>query len=124
MKIAVATDDFVSVTGHIGRCNRFLVYELEDNKILSVEQRENQFTNHKRSQDHNHSHGHSHANLVEGLVDCSHLICSSGGWRLRDDFKNAGKELIFTKENIVEDAVLKFAQRTLEVNSEGACHSH
>ena len=124
MKIAVATDDYVSVTGHIGRCNGFLVYEIAENKILNVEQRENQFTHHKLSNEHTHSHGHSHDNLVDGLADCSHLICSSGGWRVQEDLKKAGKELVFTNEEIAEEAVLKFANGTLEINSDGACHSH
>ncbi len=41
MKVAVATDDFVNVTGHVGRCNGFLVYEIEDGKVINVENREN-----------------------------------------------------------------------------------
>ena len=127
MKIAIATDDFVNVTGHIGRCNGFLVYEIEGGKIKSVEQRENNFTHHKmhgHEHDNNHSHGHSHANLVEGLSDCSHLICSAAGWRLQEDFLNAGKELIFTDEELAEEAALKFSNGTLRINSDGACHSH
>lgn len=37
MKIAVATDDFKTVTGHVGRCNGFLVYEILDGKIVNQE---------------------------------------------------------------------------------------
>ena len=107
MKVAVATDDFVNVTGHVGRCNGFLVYEIE------VESRQNNFTNHKKSEHHSHdhghehSHGHSHSALVDGLSDCSHLICTAAGWRMQNDFKDVGKELIFTNEKIAEIAALK-----------------
>lgn len=124
MKVAVATDDFVSVTGHIGRCTGFLVFEIENDTVINVEQRENNFTHHKTSSDHNHSHGHSHASLVEGLSDCKALICTSAGWRLQDDFKSAGKELIFTRENLAEEAALKYSNGSLEINTEGACRAH
>ena len=130
MKIAVATDVFVNVTGHVGRCNGFLVYEIENGKIVNIESRENNFTNHKKSEQHSHSHGHehlhghSHSALVEGLSDCSSLICTAAGWRMQNDFKAIGKELIFTDENNAEIAALKLAEGSLEINSDGACHSH
>lgn len=126
MKIAVATDDFNTITGHVGRCNGFLVYEIEEKKILAVEKRENSFTHHKTSDqhEHNHNHGHSHSALVNGLSDCSTLICTSAGWRLKDDFESAGKELIFTSENDGKLAAQKFIDGTLEINVDGACRAH
>ena len=124
MKIAVATDDFSTVTGHVGRCNGFLVYTIEETKILDVEQRDNSFTHHKTSEHHDHTHGHSHSALVNGLSDCSHLICTSAGWRLRDDIEKAGKELIFTSENDAKLAAQKYLDGTLEINVDGACHAH
>ena len=124
MKVAVATDDFVSITGHVGRCNGFLIFDIENNKVMDVEQRENNFTHHKTSTDHSHSHGHSHTSLIEGLSDCKTLICSSAGWRLQDDFKSAGKELVFTEETLAEEAALKYSNGTLVINTDGACHAH
>jgi predicted Fe-Mo cluster-binding NifX family protein len=124
MKIAVATDDFSSVTGHVGRCNGFLVIEIDNNEIINTEKRENQFTNHKISKNHDHSHGHSHAGLVEGLRDCSHLICTAAGWRLQEDLKSAGIDLVFTNEKNAHSAALKFAEGKLELNPGGVCHSH
>ena len=64
MKVAVATDDFVNVTGHVGRCNGFLVFEIEEGKIVNVENRENNFTNHKRSEHHSHDHGRFSRRLI------------------------------------------------------------
>ena len=124
MKIAVATDDFNTITGHVGRCNGFLVYEIEEKKILAAEERGNSFTHHKTSTQHDHNHGHSHSALVDGLSDCSHLICTSAGWRLRDDIEKSGKELIFTNENDAKLAVQKYLDGTLEINVDGACHAH
>jgi predicted Fe-Mo cluster-binding NifX family protein len=126
MKIAIATDDFASVTGHVGRCNGFLVIDVENERVVNVEKRENNFTHHKMhgGHDHSQSHGHSHSNLVEGLMDCSHLICTAAGWRLQNDFEAAEKIVIFTNEKDAEQAALKLALGTLEINTEGACHSH
>ncbi len=125
MKLAIATDDFKNVTGHVGKCNGFLVYEVEDGKIKNVEQRKNVFTNHQmHGHNPNHNHGHSHASLVEGLSDCSHLICTAAGWRLQEDFSKAGKELVFTDEKVAEETALKFLKGTLTINANGACRSH
>ncbi|MBK8943846.1 MAG: iron-molybdenum cofactor biosynthesis protein [Ignavibacteriae bacterium] len=128
MKIAVATDDFKTVTGHVGRCNGFVVFEIKDGKIANKENRENNFTNHHHGNHHHHSNEHehnsTHGNLLSGLKDCSHLICTSAGWRLQEDFTNNGKQLIFTNEELAEDAAIKLFEGTLEINEEGSCHSH
>ena len=127
MKIAIATDDFRTVTGHVGRCNGFLIFEISDKKIISTEKRDNNFTNHKHTDGaHSHSHDHasSHSNLIAGLHDCSHLICQSAGLRLQENFKSNNKELIFTNEEIAQEAASKFAIGKLEINENGSCHSH
>ena len=124
MKIAVATDDFVNVTGHVGRCKGFIIFDIENQKIKNVEERENNFTHHKLKNNHSNSHEHSHNNLLEGLKDCSQLICTSAGWRLREDLESAKKEVIFTSEKIAEDAVKKLLDGTLEINEAGVCRAH
>ena len=43
---------------------------------------------------------------------------------MQNDFKDVGKELIFTDEKVAEIAALKLAEGSLEINSDGACHSH
>ncbi len=39
-KIAIATNDQQRVTGHIGRCRAFMVYEIDGEKIINKELRE------------------------------------------------------------------------------------
>ena len=125
MKIAVATDDYLNVTGHVGRCNGFLVVNIEDGKVINTERRDNTFTHHKHNKNHDHSnsHGHSHSSLVKGLNDCSHLICTAAGWRLVNDFESAGKTVVFTNEKDAIIATEKLSNGTLEINEEGACKS-
>lgn len=125
-KIAVATDDFLTVTGHIGRCNGFIIYELNGNQIVNREQKENTFTHHKTGEhqhsEHNHSHGHE--SLIEGLQGSSALICTAAGWRAVEDLKRNNIDVIFTGEVNADIAAIKFAEGTLEINEEGICRAH
>ena len=126
MKIAVATNNGETVTGHIGRCRAFMVYEIEGEKVLNKELRENSFTNHRMGNHHHHEHSegsghHSHAGLIEGLKDCSFLISSGGGWRVVEDLKQHNILTIFTDIELIEDAVTTFIKGELKNNSELTC---
>lgn len=75
MKVAIATDDYISVTGHVGRCEGFLVVTIENGEVKETEKRENNYTNHATSghQERGHRHQHGvehktgHERLAEGL---------------------------------------------------------
>ncbi len=125
MKIAVATDDFEHVSGHVGRCKGFLVLEVENGKIISREERPNTFTHHKiQAQGEGGSHGHSHKRTLEALSDCDNLICQSAGWRLIEDLKTANIVTVFTSVTDAATAAVKLEQGELEINEEGSCRSH
>ena len=116
-KIGIATNDQIRVTGHIGRCKSFMIYELNDNKIVNKELRENLFTNHRMS--HNHQHhgeggGHNHDHLIEGLKDCNYLISSGGGWRVVEDLKQHNITTLFADVELIEDAVNMFIKGELK----------
>jgi len=124
-KIAIATNNGVNVTGHIGRCRSFMIYELNDSKILNKELRENVFTHHRISDHNEHHHGegggHSHAGLIEGLKDCSYLISHGGGWRVVEDLKQHNITTLFTEVELVEDAVTKFIKGELKNDADLVC---
>ncbi len=122
-KIAVATDDYLTVTGHIGRCNGFIIYELADSKIINRIKKENKFTAHKIGE-HDHHGEHSHAKLIEALSGCSHLICTSAGWRVVEELNSFEIKVIFTNEIDADTAVQKFVEGKLVINEDGTCHSH
>jgi len=128
-KIAIATNDQHRVTGHIGRCRTFMVYEIDGEKILSKELRKNNFTNHRRGGEHQHSHGeggeHRHTHLIEGLKDCKYLISSGGGWRVVEDLKQHNILTLFTDVETIEDAVNKFLKGELKNETDLVCdHNH
>jgi len=138
MKIAVATNDNIHVTGHLGRCRQFLVYTVEDKQITAKEERENTFTHHRaeghnHGEGHHHGHGeghahgdghHSHNELIEGLKDCSTVIFQSGGWRVVEDLKNNNITPFLTDEPVADDAVTKFLNGELIERTENTCRNH
>lgn len=129
MKIAVATNDNIHVTGHLGRCRTFLVYDVEGKQILSKEERNNTFTHHNAGgHEHGHNHGeehnHSHGALIDGLKDCSTVIFQSGGWRVVEDLKQNNITPFLTDELVADEAVTKFLNGELIERPGNTCRAH
>lgn len=128
MKIAVATDDFSTVTGHIGRCRGFIIYEVDNDKIINKVEKENSFTNHHGEQHHHghheENHNHSHSRLVDALKGCSHLICTNAGWRVVEDLKQNNIQVVFTNESNADLAAIKLSTGKLVINEDGVCTSN
>ncbi|MCU0373103.1 MAG: NifB/NifX family molybdenum-iron cluster-binding protein [Ignavibacteria bacterium] len=149
MKIAAASDDGKTITGHVGRCEMFLVFDTDGKAITNVEKRENSFTMHKqadRHQQHGHNHGHNrehnhehnhghnqglghggsgrHVGIIEGLKDCGYLFCCSGGPGLIDDLNANGIQTFFTGEMDAEEAVKLFLEGRLQNDPDRQCREH
>jgi len=132
-KIAIATNDQKKVTGHIGRCRAFMIYEIDGEKIVNKELIENNFTNHSRGGGHHHHHGegeghggrghgrHSHEHLINALKDCNYLISSGGGWRVVEDLKQHDIITLFTDVESIDDAVSKFINGELKNETDLVC---
>jgi len=124
-KIAIATNDQQRVTGHIGRCRAFMVYEINGDKVANKELRENDFTNHRRGGEHHQHHGdgggHSHTHLIAGLKDCKYLISSGGGWRVVEDLKQHNITTLFTDVEMIDDAVNQFIKGELKNETDLVC---
>jgi len=129
MKIAVASDDGINLTGHVGRCEMFIVYEALKDKIISSEKRVNDFTLHKSgvhihgNHDENHSIT-SHGRIVNGLKDCSYLVCSSCGPGLVNDLMSSGIQVILTEDIEAEKAVRLLLEGKLESDPGRQCKGH
>ncbi|MBZ0200773.1 MAG: hypothetical protein K8H86_12960 [Ignavibacteriaceae bacterium] len=130
MKIAVATNNGVSVTGHLGSCRSFIVYEVENNNVKNRTIRENVFTHHQ-THGHNHGEGHQHGEgnhghneLIEGLRDCQAVIFNSGGWRVVDDLRSNNIQPFLTDETDADTAIRKYLNGELEERPENRCTHH
>ena len=115
MKIAVATNDFSTVAGHVGRCKGFLIYEIDDNNnVVSKKEVANTFTNHAAGA-HNHHHGHGHdgsaygetarKNIAEGIEYADFLICRAAGPGLVNSLAANNIRTVFTKIDSADEAV-------------------
>lgn len=128
MKIAIASNDLKHVTGHLGRCKSFIIYNVESGKITGKEIRQNTFTHHNQgnhSGQHHHEHGgghhHSHAALVDALKDCEAVIFQSGGWRVIEDLKAGNIVPFLTDERMVDEAAEKYLRGKLSQKEENTC---
>ncbi|GJQ61788.1 MAG: hypothetical protein SCALA702_08410 [Melioribacteraceae bacterium] len=126
MKIAISTDDFVTVSGHVGRCAGFMIYDVEAGEIKSKSEIENNFThhgkgNHDHSQ-HNHSeHNHSHDSLTDALKEMDVLISKGMGKRLVDDFASKNIKTVITDENVADTAAILFEKGELNILENAHC---
>ena len=134
MKIAVASNNSVKVSGHLGRCKAFVVFETNEKNIQSKEIRENTFRHHEAGHgNHDNNHGaqhehggggHNHNELIELIRDCNYVIFQSGGWRIIEDLQASGITPILTDEENAEDAVTKFLAGELEIKEDNSCRHH
>ena len=94
IKIAVASDDGVSISEHFGRTHRFAVFEVKRGEILAVESRTGV----------SDTHGDAHceaAHTLDGLLphysdligvldDCQVVLCRGMGWRAAAELVRRG----------------------------------
>ncbi len=112
MKIAVASEDGVSISHHFGRSRSFLVFETQDKQIVGQSLRENTFTAHARgecqeAQPHDHHHGHEA--IIGALHDCQVILCYGMGWRAAEDLKHNGiQAFVVQGETTPQQAVVDY----------------
>lgn len=128
MKIAVASDNQKNVSGHLGRVNGFIIYDVEGSEIKNRNYVLNTFTNHALGEKHEHHHGEghndSHSRLINALQGVDTLIFQSGGWRVVEDLKNNGIRPFLTDEMDADNAVKKFLIGELVEKVDNVCNHH
>lgn len=104
MKIAIATEDKIKVTGNVENCVGFLIFEIENGQIISKKFRENYFavskSNKKKSEI---------KCLAEEIKDCQYLVSLGISWKFEEDCNDYEIKVIVTDELIAETAVINLA---------------
>lgn len=121
MKVAIATDDGLTVADHVGRCEGFVVCTIEHGRLMGQEYRANLFTHHQHHEVSGSESLHDHSGIISGLGDCSTIIARGMGMRFRQDLARAGKELCLTSEAIILVALERYLNGDLEDDSSRAC---
>ncbi len=116
MRIAVSTDDGISICGHLGRVSKFFIYEVEGDAIISRGLREVtpvHGPNDHHHDNHNHHHG-GHGTLISSLLDCSVVITNGMGGGMIAALTDAGMDPVITGERDPDRAVKNYLDGALE----------
>lgn len=132
MRIAVATDDGITIAGHFGRCAGFEIFEVNGNEANKVESRPNSNSHHHGQGDchqhgHHEHHGavHSHESFLNALHDCQAVICRGMGRRAVSDLSARGIKPVITAQDVkVAEAARLYALGQLDWSSDSQCCSH
>ena len=115
MKIAIASDDKNLISHHFGKALGFVVFDIQNNKIVSKSYRENIGKNSGECGSCNHS------TMINNIKDCEVVISYGMGQRIYADLINNKIKPIVTEEDNVEDALKKYLKNKL-INREDKLH--
>lgn len=128
MKVAVASSDGNQIAPHFGRSSHFLVFDVEEGRIIGKEVRSNTFTAHAGGKCHGDGHDHAthgHAPIVEALRDCAAVLCYGMGWRAAEALTREGIEpYVLSAKSTPEEAVGLLLDGKLQAAGESFCRCH
>ena len=129
MKIAVVTDDQITISRHFGRAHYYLVFTVEDGKVVQKELRpklgHDQFQqeeHHEHEHDHDHQQGHGfgqhsqdkHSRMMANIGDCQVLLAGGMGLGARASLEAIGVKPILTNVREIDAAVQAYLAGELE----------
>jgi predicted Fe-Mo cluster-binding NifX family protein len=125
MRIAVPTNDGVSISEHFGRSAAFLIFEIENGQIKSL---------HSKSNGARHSHAqgacdhhsadhkpHSHAGILAALEGCDIVICGGMGQKAAEALRSCGTQILVAPPASAEDTVVAYLAGKLTPQTERFC---
>jgi predicted Fe-Mo cluster-binding NifX family protein len=131
MKIAVVTEDRVTISQHFGRAPFYLVVTVEDGRIVSRETRDKLGHAQLSAQGGEAPHqtdprGHGfdpaaqdrHTRMVTAIADCQVLLARGMGAGAYESMKQAGIRPIVTDLASIEDAIEAYLAGTLKDHPE------
>jgi predicted Fe-Mo cluster-binding NifX family protein len=125
MKVAIPTNNMSTISAHFGRSKGFMIYDIEDKKIINFEYKINTFTGHAKGQHKEHEYGkhnHSHEGIFGALGNCKVVIAGGMGQRLYNDFNQREIQVFVTQEKDMGKAIELFLNNSLENTSEKLCN--
>ena len=127
MKIAVVTDDHETISAHFGRAQYYMVFTVEDNKVVRKEIREK--ANHSQFAGEHHHHGEQgdshgmdpgsqrrHGMMMETVSDCQVLIARGMGQGAYNNLSERGIKPVLTDIQQIQEALDAYLFGTLLEN--------
>jgi len=121
MKVAIASDNGITISAHFGRTLGFEIFEIEKGKIIGQMYRRNDFTGHARGLEGASHEIDRHAPILEALKDCNAVIANGMGRRIYEDLQNAGITTFIVEENNTRQAIRLFLENKLQDHPEKGC---
>ena len=112
MKVAIASDDKITISHHFGRAKGFMIFEIDDNKIINEEYRDNIGKSNGECGSCNHSM------MIDNIKDCQVVISYGMGQHIYNDLTENNIRAVVTEEKTVKDALNKFLDKTLTNRTE------
>jgi predicted Fe-Mo cluster-binding NifX family protein len=123
MKIAVISDDGITVSQHFGRAPYYVVVTAEDGEVVNKEKREkaghssfaHQHQEHAAEERHGYGAGaeSKHAAMAEAIADCKVLIAGGMGWGAYENMTSRGIKTIVTDIKNIDEAVKLYLEGKL-----------
>jgi len=124
MKIAIISEDGITISQHFGRAPLYVVVTVEDDAIVNKETRDktghHTFAAHQHPQlAHGEQHGYDagsqvrHASMAETISDCQVLLAGGMGWGAYESMKSYNIEPIVTDVESIDEAVKLYVEGNL-----------
>ncbi len=126
MKIAVVTENGVTISQHFGRAPYYLVMTVKDGKIINQEKREKAGHHTAGSHDchedhscHDEKHGMDaasqakHAGMLANILDSQVLIAGGMGYGAYESLESNGIEPVITDVESIDEAVKLYLEGKL-----------
>jgi predicted Fe-Mo cluster-binding NifX family protein len=121
MKIAVITDDGITISQHFGRAPYYLVATVEIGQIVKRELRNKLGHDHFVSQPHpeeqpGQPHGmdpashNKHLQMAEAIADCELLLCRGMGMGAYQSMQARGIRPVVTDITVIDEAVMAYVE--------------
>lgn len=129
VKIAIVSEDEITISQHFGRAPFYVVVTVENGKIVGRERRDKLGHAQFRSEPHsevNDPRGHGfgaasqsrHARMAAAIADCQILLARGMGAGAYESMKEAGIQPIVTDISRIDDAVNAYLEGKLVDHTE------
>lgn len=125
MKIAIAIDNRSDISAHFGRSPAFLIFAVENGRILHREIRANDQATPGAESENPHAHSHDHNRFVRVLGDCQAVIGLGMGAGARVALEAAGIDVrLLAGPCSPEEAAVRYESGLLESTQGECCAGH
>ena len=115
MRVAVTTDDRKNISYPLTRTKGFMIYDIEDGKVINRFYRLTNSSKFENGSNRNILEYGWNNSLQEALKDCRSVITYCMGIINKDELKKMDIEIFQTIESSVDDAVQEYIQSEFKV---------